>query len=157
MKQLLYIILLLFIFQAAIAQEPPPRPLKITVNQNLSFGAFYHGAGGGTVTVKTDLSRIASGDVVLLTMGYPFSPAIYTLTGTPGRIVSFLNPGEITLAGSNGGSLKLNLGTSNPASPFVLTSTPLSLYIEGILTDGPPASNPPGNFSGSFNITLMQE
>jgi hypothetical protein len=153
----IHIILLFLIFQAAMGQEPPPRPLRITVNQNLGFGAFYQGAAGGTVTVRTDLSRIATGDVILLTMGYSFSPAIYTLTGTPGRIVSFLNPGDITLPGSNGGSLKLNLGSSNPASPFVLTSTPLSLYIEGILTVGPPASNPPGNFSGSFNITFMQE
>ena len=127
------------------------------MNQNLSFGAFYQGAGGGTVTVNTDLSRVATGQVILLNMGYTFSPAIYRIVGTPGRIISLLNPGNIFLPGSNGGTLRLNLGNSNPASPFVLSSATLLLNIGGTLTVGSPASNPPGNYSGSFNITFIQE
>lgn len=156
-KTALQIILLLCIFQVAWAQEPPPRPLRITVDQNLGFGAFYHGAGGGTVTVNTDLSRVATGDVVLLTMGYSYSPAIYRIIGTPGRIISLLNPGNIILPGSNGGTLRLNLNNSNPPSPFVTIPGPLLLYIGGTLTVGSPASNPPGSYSGTFNITFIQE
>ena len=114
-KTAFQIILLFFIFQGAIAQEPPPRPLRVTVNQNLSFGAFYQGPAGGTVTVNTDATRVATGSIVLLGMGFTFSPAIYRIVSTPGRVVSLLNSGAIPLAGSNGGSLTLNLGTSNPS------------------------------------------
>ena len=145
----------------AKAQEPPPRPITVTVTaQNLSFGAFYHGAIGGTVTINSDGSRSATGDVVLLGLGYPFSTALYEIIANPGTLISILNGPDVSLPGSNGGSLTLHIGDSNPASPFVTTvpyPTPTSLTVGGTITVSNSLANPPGDYSGTFDITLVQE
>ena len=69
----------MMISHEAIAQEPPPRPIQVTVLQNMAFGAFSQGATGGTVTVSTGGSRTATGDVVLLNLGYTFNAASFKL------------------------------------------------------------------------------
>lgn len=154
-------ILLLTGFYEINAQEDPPRPVVVNATaQILSFGAFYHGPAGGTVNIDPDGSRTASGDIVLLGLGYLFSAALFEVFANPGTVISILNGPDAILAGSNGGSLTLQLGSSNPASPFV-TSTPYTvptnLYIGGNLLVGNNLANPPGNYNGTFDITLVQE
>lgn len=143
------------------AQEPPPRPIQVTVTaQILSFGAFYHGPVGGTVTIYPDDSRSATGDIVLLGMGYLFSSALYEIIANPGTVISILNGPDVSLPGSNGGSLNLHIGDSDPVSPFV-TTVPYGIItymnIGGILTVSNSIANPPGDYSGTFDITLVQE
>lgn len=142
-------------------QEPPPRPIAVTVTaQGLGFGTFTQGAAGGTVTVTAAGARSSSGDVILLSLAPLHSSAMFEIVGNPGTLVSILNGPDVFLPGSNGGSLQLSIGASEPVSPFVITTTPpvaTLLYIGGTLTVGNPASNPPGNFSGTFDITFIQE
>jgi hypothetical protein len=158
---LLPVVLLLILSQEVMAQEPPPRPVVVTVMQDLGFGAFTHGIAGGTVTISPPLgSRSVTGDVILLSLGYSFSTAIYRLVANPGTVISILNGSNVSLPGSNGGSMILQIGASNPVSPFVITTVPPAytlLYIGGTLTVGNSASNPPGSYSGTFNITFIQE
>jgi hypothetical protein len=154
---LLIIILMFSISQCLKAQEPPPRPIKVTVIQDLSFGAFYQGAVGGSVTISTAGLRSATGDVVLLSMGYTFSAAIYRIVGRPGTVVSLLNGPDVLLPGSNGGSLSLRIGNSNPPSPIVLAPGPNNVSVGGTITVSNPVANPPGNFNGTFDITFVQE
>jgi hypothetical protein len=142
------------------AQEPPPRPVGVTLVQNLSFGAFSHGFAGGTVTIEPAGTRTATGDIILLTLGYSFTPATFRLVANPGTVVSVLNGSDISLAGSNGGSMLLHLGSTDPVSPMVITTIPPDytlLSIGGTLTVGNSAANPPGAYSGLFIITLIQE
>jgi hypothetical protein len=57
------------------------------------------------------------------------------------------------------GSMTLQINTIYP-TPFIINTTPpLStlMYIGGVLTVGNPGSNPPGLYSGTFNITFVQE
>ncbi len=154
------IILMLTFPPDLMAQEPPPRPVDVTVMQNLGFGAFSHGASGGTVTVNTDGSRVATGDVILLSLVYSFTAASYKLIANPGTVISIVNGADVILPGSNGGSMTLHIGSSDPVSPFVIPngSPPFTLLnIGGTLTVGNSASNPPGSYSGSFDITFIQE
>lgn len=146
----------------ANGQEPPPRPMTVTVNlsQNLSFGAFYQGGVGGSVIIFSNGSRSSTGDVVLLNLGYSFSTGLYDVVANPGTLVSILNGADAILTGSNGGSLTLKIGSSFPASPFIITTMPpasTQLRIGGTLIVGNPLANPPGNFSGTFNVTFVQE
>lgn len=143
-------------------QEPPPRPMTVTVNlsQNLSFGAFYQGNAGGTVIIYPDGSRSSTGDIVLLTMGYSFATGLYDVIANRGTLVSILNGPDATLTGSNGGSLTLHIGDSDPSSAFIITTTPpaaTQVRIGGTLIVGNPLANPPGNFSGTFDVTFVQE
>lgn len=149
-------------FSVIKAQVLPPRPIVVTVNpsQHLSFGAFTHGLVGGSVTVSPDESRSSSGDILLLNLGYIFSAALFDIKANPGTVISILNGPDVSLSGSGGGTLLLHIGSSLPASPFV-TTVPLTsvtqVRIGGTLTVGNTASNPPGTYSGSYNITFIQE
>lgn len=143
-------------------QEQPPRPITVTVNlsQNLNFGAFYHGNTGGTVIIYNDGSRSSTGDIVLLTMGYTFSTGLYDVVANPGTLISILNGSNAILTGNNGGSMILQLGESDPGSPFIITTTPpasTQIRIGGILNVGNPITNPPGNYGGTFDVTFVQE
>lgn len=143
------------------AQEPPPRPIRITPTaQILSFGAFYHGISGGTVTVFPDNSRLATGDVVLLNLGYTVTAARFEVHAHPGTVIAILNGPPTSLAGTPSGSMQLTVGSSYPASPFVSNvhfNVPIYLDIGGILDVGNTAANPPGSYTGTFNITLVRE
>ncbi len=153
-------IILLVYCSEVFAQEPPPRPVQVTVVQNLTFGAFSQGASGGTVSVDYGGSRVATGDVVLLNLGFSFTAASFRLVGNAGTVVSILNGADVSLPGSNGGSMTLHIGSSNPSSPFVINVNPpdyVTLSIGGTLTVGNTASNPPGSYSASFEITFIQE
>jgi len=154
-------ILLLSASAQIIAQEPPPRPVVVTPTAKiLSFGAFYQGLAGGTVTITPGDTRSATGDVVLLGMGYSFSSARFEIIANPGTVISVLNGPDAILSGVPSGTMTLQIGASDPVSPFV-TTVPYGvityLNVGGILIVGAPAANPPGNYSGTFQITLVQE
>jgi hypothetical protein len=144
------------------AQPPPPRPIAIYVNpaQGLIFGAFFQGASGGSVIVYPDGSRSTTGDILQANLGIPFSPAIFEVDANPGTVVSILNGPDVTLTGSNGGSMRLHIGASSPTSPFITTARPpdrTEVRIGGTLTVGNALANPSGTYSGSFSVTFIQE
>jgi hypothetical protein len=157
---LLVFILFLMISTETFAQEPPPRPVEVTVTQNLGFGAFSHGSFGGSIIINTGGSRSATGDIILLNLGFSFSAALYRLVANPGTVISILNGPDASLIGSNGGFMMLHLGNTDPVSPFVISTEPPNytpLNIGGTLSVGNTAANPPGNYSGTFDITFIQE
>ncbi len=144
------------------AQVMPPRPLAVYVNaaQPLRFGAFYQGSIGGSVIIYPGGTRSVTGDIVGANLGYTFSPALIEVEGLPGTLVSILNGPDVTLTGSNGGSMSLHIGTASPSSPFVISTTPpsrTSVTIGGTLTVGAPSTNPAGSYSGTFNVTFIEQ
>jgi hypothetical protein len=144
------------------AQPHPPRPIVVTFNssQPLAFGAFTPGISGGTVIISPDGSRSSTGDIVLFSLGYPYTAAMFYVRANPGTVISILNTPPVTLTGSGGGSMSLQAGGSLPASPFVTTlpwPQQTTVLIGGTLTAGNIASNPPGTYTGSFIVTFVQE
>lgn len=157
-RLLLFSIILIAKHQVIVAQNPPPT-VEIVTLQNLSFGAFY-GAMGGTVTINSVGSRSATGDIILLNIGYSFSTASYKIYAAPFTVISLLKGPGVTLTGSNGGSLTLEIGDSYPASPFLTTAVPPAtnlMAIGGTLIVGNLIANPQGNYNGTFDITFVQE
>jgi hypothetical protein len=155
------VIILLAFYQNVSAQELPPRPITISVTaQTLSFGAFCHGPSGGTITINTVGNRSATGDIVLLNLGYSFSVAVFEVVANPGTLISILEGTDVSLAGSNSGSMTLHIGSTNPASPFITTNmppTPTLLYVGGTLTVSNSTSNPAGIYNGNYEIILVEE
>jgi Domain of unknown function (DUF4402) len=165
-KRALLVLTLGFISIVSFAQDPtdsiPPDPGAISVYtiQNLSFGAFSHGNTGGTVIISNSGIRSVTGDVIPLNLGFPYFQAIFELDAPEGTIISILNGADATLTGSNGGSITLRIGNSDPASPFITTvpqPVRTQVSIGGTLTIGSPVANPPGTYTGTFYITFNQE
>jgi hypothetical protein len=143
-----------------MAQEPPPRPVEVTVTGNLAFGAFTYASSGGSVSVSPASVRTYSGDVILLNLGFSYAAAIFQLVANPGTLISIVNGPDINLTGSNGGSMTLTIGSTGPSSPFVITTDPpayTEMTLGGTLTVGNSTDNPPGSYSGTFELTFMQE
>ena len=146
-----------------IAQPRPPRPVVITVNnsQPLAFGAFTPGASGGTVTVSAaGGTRSSTGTVLLLNMGFIYTPAMFYIRANPGTVISLLSGPPSTIIGSNGGTLSLQVNGTFPASPFVTTvpyQQQTTVLVGGTLAVGSIAANPPGYYSGTIDVTFVQE
>jgi hypothetical protein len=88
-----------------------------------------------------------------------FSTGLYDVLANRGTIITILGFDSI-LTGSNGGTMTLQIGNTDPLTPFIVTTVPPSttqVRIGGTLIVGNPLSNPPGNYSGSFNVTFFQE
>jgi len=160
-KVILLLALLFFLFlMEGKAQEDPPRPMTVTTFQNLSFGAIIQGFSGGSVIVYPNGSRSVTGDIIQANLGYAYYPAIFEVGANLGTLVTILNGPDVVLNGSNGGTMVLHLGESDPPSPFVNTLTPPGLTqvrIGGTLYVGNPLANPAGSYSGTFYITFIQE
>ena len=69
-------------------------------------------------------SRSANGDIILVSLGYLYFPAIFELEGNPGSIVHFLAGPDVTLTGSNGGTLTLVIGNSDAGDPIIINTAP---------------------------------
>ena len=163
-RWLLLILIIIFMLPASPglkAQEPPPRPIRINATaQGLSFGAFYHGASGGTITISPSGARTSTGDIVLLNLGFTYSAALFEVHAHAGTVISVVNGLDATLTGVPSGTMTLHIGDSNPVSPFVSNvhfNVAIPLYIGGLLTVGNAAANPPGSYTGTFEITIVRE
>jgi hypothetical protein len=155
-------ILICGLFTEINGQPHPPRPIIVTFNssQPLAFGAFTPGLTGGTVIINPGGSRSSTGDIVLFSLGYSFTPAMFYVQANPGTVISILNTPPVTLTGGGGGSMTLQVGGSLPASPFVTTlpwPQQTTVLIGGTLTVGDIIANPPGNYTGNFTVTFVQE
>jgi hypothetical protein len=155
------LVVLLFSFsRVARGQEYPPRPLTAYAYQNLSFGAFCQTFSGGTVSIFPNGMRSVTGGIVEVNQGYSYYPAIFEIDANPGTLVQVVLGPDVSLTGSNGGSLNLHLFATYPVAPFVTTAVPPSrtqVSIGGTLTIGTPLSNPPGYYSGTFMVTFIQQ
>jgi hypothetical protein len=139
---------------------PDPGGLSVYPVQNMSFGAFSIGNTGGTVIISNNGTRSVTGDVIALNLGTQYFQSIFDIDGPQGSIVSIINGSDVTLTGSNGGSIYLRIGNSDPPSPFIITviqPARTTVNIGGTLTVGSPAANPPGTYTGTFYITFNQE
>jgi hypothetical protein len=173
-KSILLVSTLFMLFNSIVkgqdnAPPLPQRTATATVTQNLSFGdiCVEPTSTGGNVTVDYTGSRSFTGDVYLLNLGYPVEQAILEFHLCPGRSVKVLfNPLVQLTNGSYHMNLAINrlrigttLITASGQSFFSNKGCNDTHYIEvgGTLTVGNLLSNPAGEYTGSFSITLAQE
>jgi len=87
--------------------------------------------------------------------------AMFIVELLPGRLVSIMTgPDVILYRVGGGGSLTMSVGPTDKGANFVTTSGhPFRnpVMVGGTLHVGNNASNPPGSYEGSFNVTFIQE
>jgi hypothetical protein len=145
------------------AQEKPPRPIEVRINtaQHLSFGSFIVYGSGGTVIVYHDGARITSGNVIGVTSPSSLivTPALFIVDAEPGTQIDILPSPPAYLSGSKGGTIRLELGEASTGSKIVTRpgSRYTDVFIGGTLFVGPLSANPAGFYSGTFQITFVQQ
>ena len=154
------ILMFLMIRLPLFSQPYPPFPLQVFTISDINFGAFTQGISGGTVIISPDGSRTTTGDIQQLGFGIPFYPAIFDIEVIPGTIISMIFGPDAVLTGSNGGTLTMHVGGSDPHSPFITTINlpgKTEVRVGGTLIIGNPNANPPGAYSGIFSVTFNQQ
>ena len=157
-KELLILLLLFILINVPVKAQILP---SITVNtiQQLKFGAFTTLSNGGTVIVSATGSRSVTGNIIALNMGAPVQQAIIEVQAVAGTIISIVPGADAVLTGSNGGTITLHIGSTQPASPFVITqsSVRVPVNIGGTLTVNNLVLNKAGNYSGTFNMIFISQ
>ena len=150
---------LLILCSPLYAQEKPPRPISVTVStaQHLSFGTFIQSGNYGTVTVTYNGFRTATGNVILPYMSSIVTPALFIIDAEPGTLITIVNGPDVQLSGSNSGFLTLHLEEASTRTPFITTGTSTDVFIGGTLTVGSLLANPAGSYSGTFQVTFIQQ
>lgn len=153
-KSICVSLFLLLSHLATIAQE-----LSVLTIQDISFGVFFQGSSGGTVTVSSDGTRLVSGDIIEANIsGFSYYPAIFEVGADSGTLISILKGSDTSMSGSNGGSLGLQVGDSDTSFPIIVPSSGrIQVSMGGILTVENPQVNPSGDYTGSFEVTFIQE
>ena len=127
--------------------------MTIQNSQELSFGSFVAGSGGA-VTISTSGARSASGGVLLIPSGAG-AAAAFTVTGDANATYTIQLPGNdfVKLSGS-GGDMFINEFTSSPfgAAGQLSAGGSQSLAVGGTLNVA--SGQPPGAYTGSFNVTV---
>ncbi|MEP6713762.1 MAG: DUF4402 domain-containing protein [Ferruginibacter sp.] len=140
--------------------EKNSEAINITIKQNLQFGVFSQGAGGGTIIISPEGSRSVTGAILPLNFGLNYFQSVLEVEAPQGSIISIINGPDAVLTGSNGGTMTLQIGKSNPVSPFYLSLGPpakTALNIGGTLIVGNTSVSPPGTYSGNFYISFILE
>ncbi|UQD57332.1 DUF4402 domain-containing protein [Flavobacterium sp. K5-23] len=139
----------------------PQRSITVMATQQLHFGTFAVGAGGGSVIVGWDGTRTNTGNITLLSLAPTYQPAIFELKLCAGRSVNISFDPTVNLSGSDGGNLTLHVGPTEKGpngTTFIINTdcnfvTPLR--VGGTLDV--PGGSIPGVYTGSFFITFNQE
>lgn len=149
--KLAWLILFISVVQTALSQT-----ISVTTDQGLGFGGFSQTSDlGGTITISNTGNRSSTGSVILLESGSVYFYSIFTITteSTSALTITIDQP-TASLTGSNGGTISLQMGVSDPESPTVSLGSPAEVHIGGTLTLGASGDNPPGNYSGDVLITF---
>lgn len=147
------------------APELPGRSGTASVTQTLNFGdiTLSSALSGGTVTVNYSGTRSTTGNVIgLSTVNNPHQ-AIFEYKLCPGRSVIINYPATVILSGSSGGTLTLHVGDTNfGPSGSVFTSNKgcddaTLVHVGGTVEVGALTANPPGLYTGTFDLTFIQQ
>jgi hypothetical protein len=164
---LVEILLIMWCFSLSAMAQPglPQRTATVSATQTLNFGdlTIISGSSGGTVSVDYNGSRTATGNIVLLNLGNSFHQAIFEFKLCPGRLVTINYSPTVTLNGSGSGNILLHIGPTNRGvngTSFTSNSgcDNINLIsVGGTIDVGSMSSNPPGLYTGSFDLIFIQQ
>lgn len=145
-----------FIFCFSLLSAGTAQTIAVTSEQGLSFGDFTQTSDlGGTVSISNTGARSSTGSITLIGSSSASFYSIFSITtdsATPVTVT--INEPTAILSGSNGGTMSLTLGVSDPEAPSVSSVSPAEVHIGGTLTLGSRAESPPGTYAGNVLITF---
>jgi len=128
-------------------------PLAVSKNTDMAFGKFIAGTGG-TVAMATNGTRTAGGAVTLFNQGSTSNAASFAVTGEGAYTYAITLPANSTVTLSDGATHTMGVSSfiSNPSGTGTLTAGAQTLLVGATLTAA--SAQAPGNYTGSFNVTV---
>lgn len=161
--KLLFSIIILFLYAGVSFAQPllPDRTLTVSATQPLYFGKFYDiGSGGGTVSINWQGIRTTTGGIIAVSSSVA-RPALFDIQLCQGRNVTITFAPTISLIGSNGGVLTLDVGPTEKGVSGTTFAVENNCNFVTILRVGGtlhiPGNSLPGNYTGSFEISFDQQ
>ncbi len=129
-------------------------PIAITNSSALAFGNIAVSATNpGTVTVAPDGTRTALNGATLPVVAGTVGAATFTVTGEGTSSYAITLPATaVTLTGGGGGTMTVDTFTSTPSGTGTLAAGTQTVTVGGTLHVG--AAQTPGNYTGSFTVTV---
>ena len=137
------------------------RPLSFFAIQDMNLGDIIPGAGGGTVRLYPNGTRTSTGTIVL--SGSSHQPARFVGLGTPNEQISMTVPAATVYLTGPGAPMPLTNFEIGSTPTVILSGTPTFFRIASAIgnfnfpvgaTLTVAANQTPGNYSGTFSITL---
>lgn len=124
----------------------------ITMLQDIRFGAFALTGNSGTVTVSSDGTRTATGDILLL--GNDYNAGLFRVEAPIGTNLNLNIALSFTLTGNNGGQLSGEMKETYPLFPFNTLAPYHDFSFGATLIAGSSGETPSGAYNGSFEIVV---
>lgn len=134
------------------------RPILLTVNSNMSFGAVRRPtSGSGTVTLNPDNTRSVTGTGAFFWDSPPWGAAAFTVSGEGGQVISVGIPSTFVMTKA-GAADTITVTTSNNIVSSVLGGTvggagTLPFRVGGTFPFS--STTALGNYSGSLLVTVQ--
>lgn len=147
-------------FSTSQAQKNTSIFTSLNIVSPLNAGSFYPGKQGGSVTVTVNGVRESQGSVVLLHGADMIGAAVLEIRTGAYQMVHIQLEQSITMSSSSGGNLHLLAGPLSTGPNFVAPANAeqgFLIQIGAKIIVGSARSCPPGNYSGSFAITIICE
>ncbi|MBC9929175.1 DUF4402 domain-containing protein [Chitinophaga qingshengii] len=133
---------------------PAQAQVTPTIIQQLNFGTFSTGQGGGSITVNADGMTTTTGDVIQIGRGGMATPAVIELQAPVGSRIAILETNSL-LKGSNGNTMSLRIKGSDPVMPFITKTPRTNIHIGGTLTVNKSGQTASGKYNGQVFITFL--
>lgn len=132
-------------------------PLSVVETEQMGFGKFVSEMNGGNILLSAGGDRSASGVVRLVDSSY--GAGRFVVTGTPGALVAVSLPAQVQIAQSNGRFKMLvdqfSANISAGGKAIDAQSGRLEVSVGATLHVGEAAGNPPGFYTGSYEVVFM--
>lgn len=135
-------------------------PVDVYMLRQPSFGSFYCGSNGGSITIELDGTCTAEGDIVLMNVGVTTAPAVFEVRCAPFTMIQFFRDSYFMMRGNDGSTLKARIASTNPAFPFVSPANAaqgFTVTASVRLELEPGQTLSPGAYTGMFQTTWVSE
>jgi hypothetical protein len=130
----------------------PASAQTIATVMPLSFGSFVAGTGG-SITVAPGGGRTATGGVVTVGQSASYASGSFRVSGTASATYTITLPDNNTVTLTDGThTMALNGFASNPPTGTLSGGGMQLIQVGATLTVG--SGQPPGNYTGTFNVTV---
>lgn len=137
-----------------------PIPVDVVILRHPSFGSFYSGSGGGSITIEIDGTRTSEGDIVLMSSGNAIAPAVFEVKCAPFTMIQLFRESYFVLRSGDGSVVRAKIIATNPAFPFVSPANAaqgFTVTASVQLELEPGQTLTPGAYSGGFQTSWITE